>query len=254
MRPNGIYVARTSGAGERRITEGIPGFEYQPDWSPDGRKLLLRVDGRQGGVWVVNADGTHPVNLSDRSGVPGGVPDWSPSGDRIAFIGKAPDDRYFGLYLMDADGSNPRRITPDGWEAQYPDWSPDGDRIVFTRVEDQGFDIWMVGVDGSGLVRLTDHPAQDNWPQWSPTGGQIVFSSTRLVADGGLHVMGTEGSPPRFLTDGGEPAWSPDGEWIAFDCFQSSGVIGMCAIRPDGTGRTELLPGEEAGFPAWEPA
>jgi len=64
----------------RRITN-IPGFEYQPDWTADGTKLVLRVDdesGRSGGVWSVNADGSHSVDLVKKSGVPGGAPDWSP--------------------------------------------------------------------------------------------------------------------------------------------------------------------------------
>jgi Tol biopolymer transport system component len=212
VREDGVYVAHTTGAREERITEGIPGFEYQPDWSPDGGQLLLRVDYEDSGrVWVVNADGTDAVDLSERSGVPGGVPDWSPDGDQIVFIGKTKREQFFGIYVMDADGSHPQRITPDDWEAQYPDWSPDGNRIIFTRVEDGGFDIYVINVDGSGLTRLTDDPADDNWPQWSPDGSQVVFSSTREVPDGGLHLMRWDGSDQRFLTEGGEPAWSSDG-------------------------------------------
>ena len=81
---DGVYVGRADGAGVRRITN-IPGFEYQPDWTADGTKLVLRVDdasGRSGGVWSVNADGSDPVDLVKRSGVAGGAPDWSPDGTR----------------------------------------------------------------------------------------------------------------------------------------------------------------------------
>jgi Tol biopolymer transport system component len=86
-----VYVGRADGAGVRRITN-IPGFEYQPDWTADGTKLVLRVDdesGRSGGVWSLNADGSHPVDLVKKSGVPGGAPDWSPDGTKIAFVGSA---------------------------------------------------------------------------------------------------------------------------------------------------------------------
>ena len=72
---DGVYVGRADGRGIRRITD-IPGFEYQPNWSSDGTKLLLRVDdesGLSGGVWSVKADGSDPVDLTKRAGVIGGT-------------------------------------------------------------------------------------------------------------------------------------------------------------------------------------
>src|SRR5207249_4182175 len=130
---DGVYMARADGAGRRRVTS-IPGFEYQPDWSADGTKLVLRVDdeaGRSGGVWSVKADGSNPVDLLKRSRVQGGGPDWSPDGTRIAFVGRRPGER-FGIYVTRADGGDPVRLTSQAYEAQYPDWSPDGGRIAFT--------------------------------------------------------------------------------------------------------------------------
>ena len=79
---------------------------------------------------------------------------------------------------------------------------------------------------------------------WSPDGTKVVYS---FVND--MRVMNADGSQPRLLTEGGEPNWSADGRWIAFDC----GVGRMCAIRPDGTGRALILPGLGGGFPAWRP-
>jgi Tol biopolymer transport system component len=205
-----VYVGRADGAGVRRITN-IPGFEYQPDWTADGTKLVLRVDdgsGRAGGVWSVNADGSDSVDLVKKSGVPGGAPDWSPDGTKIAFVGKRLGER-FGIYLMNADGSDPIRLTSQAYEAQYPDWSPEGSRIAFTIVKGGQFDIYLMNADGSGQHRLTSLA--------------------------------------------GEPSWSPDGAWIAFDCAPSSDADGgVCAIHPDGTGRTPIL-GRRGSLPAWRP-
>jgi Tol biopolymer transport system component len=248
---DGVYVGRADGSVVRRITD-IPGFEYQPNWSSDGTKLLLRVDdesGESGGVWSVKADGSDPVDLTKRAGVVGGTPDWSPDATRIAFVGLAPGGKRFGIYVMNADGSAPVRLTSRRYEAQYPDWSPDGSKIAFTIVESGGFDIFVMDTDGSHIQRLTDTPGEDNWPEWSPDGTQIVYSY-----ENDLRVMNADGTGAHLLAeDAGEPSWSPDGRWIAFDCastFDQEG--GMCAIHPDGTGRKPIL-GGEGGFPAWKP-
>ena len=248
---DGVYVGRADGTRIRRITD-IPGFEYQPNWSSDGTKLLLRVDdesGESGGVWSVNADGSDPIDLTRRAGVVGGTPDWSPDATMIAFVAMAPGEKRFGIYVMKADGSAPARLTSRRYEAQYPDWSPDGSKIAFTIVENGGFDIFVMNPDGSHVRRLTDTPGEDNWPEWSPDGTQIVYSY-----ENELRVMRADGSDAHLLTeDAGEPSWSPDGRWIAFDCASTADQDGgMCAIHPDGTGRTPIL-GGRGGFPAWRP-
>jgi len=247
---DGVYVGRADGSDVHRITD-IPGFEYQPDWTTDGTKLVLRVDdpsGQTGGVWSVNADGSHPVDLLKTSGVSGGTPDWSPDGTRIAFVGKRPEE-IFGIYVMSADGSDPIRLTSQEYEAQYPEWSPDGSRIAFTVVQGGKFDIYVMNADGSGVRQLTHSADEDNWPEWSPDGTRIVYS---YVDE--LWVMNADGTGQHRLTvDAGEPSWSSDGEWIAFDCAPNPDPDGgMCAIHPDGTGRTPIL-GETGSFPAWKP-
>ena len=248
---DGVYVGRADGTGIRRITD-IPGFEYQPDWSSDGTKLLLRVDdesGRSGGVWSVNADGSDPVDLTLRAGLVGGTPDWSPDATRIAFVGMAPGEERVGIYVMNADGSGPERLTSRRYEAQYPDWSPDGSKIAFTIVENLSFDVFVMNADGSHVRRLTDTPGEDNWPEWSPDGMQIVYSYGN-----DLRIMNADGTSAHLLAeDAGEPSWSPDGRWIAFDCGSTAHPEGgMCAIHPNSTGRTPIL-GGRGGFPAWRP-
>ena len=248
---HGVYQAKADGSRMKRLTD-IRGFEYQPDWSPDGKKLLLRVDAAEGkpgsGVYLATVGRTRAVNLSKIAGVYGGDPDWSPDGKTIAFVGKRKGEAHFGIYVMNAEGSKPKRLAPTDWESQYPDWSPDGRKIVFTGVKNFGFDLYVMNADGSGVTQLTRTPDEENWPTWSPDGKQIVYS---FLND--LRVMNADGSHSRVLTEGGEPNWSADGRWIAFDCG-TSGAGRMCAIRPDGSGRTRILPGLDGGFPAWRPS
>src|SRR6187401_1687771 len=80
----------------------------------------------------------------------------------------------------------------------------------------------------------------------SPDGKQIVYS---FLND--LRVMNADGSHSRVLTEGGEPSWSADGRWIAFDCG-TSGAGRMCAIRPDGSGQTRILRGPGRRLPRLE--
>jgi TolB protein len=155
---------------------------------------------------------------------------------------------------MDADGSNVRRITEPGREAQYAQWSPDGDWIAFTFVVDGGFDIFKVRPDGSDLTALTDDGSSgtNNWPIWSPHSKQIGYGRGR--GSGELWAMNADGSGKHLVTDVGDvpAAWAP-GPHLTLGCRGEDDIITLCAIRADGSGLTRLLGGMEANFPGWRP-
>jgi Tol biopolymer transport system component len=252
-RGNGTFVARADGSDLRRVLnlEGV--FEFQADASPDGTRLVLRVDeeGPQQGTWLVAMDGSQAEHVAGPAGVVGGAADWAPDGRGFVLTGKSARERFFGLYVFSADGIQRRRITPDEWEAQYPAWSPDGRTIAFTRVtRPNGFDIWLINADGRDLRQLTGPAGSDNYAAWSPDGSEIVYSSEDRPTENGLWIMSFDGSRQRYLTQGGEPQWEP-GEWIVYDCPVSDpGQPGRaCAVRPDGSGQVTLPLGREAAFP-----
>jgi Tol biopolymer transport system component len=253
-----LYTADVDGSDRRAITD-FPGAPYPyggPYWSPDGRRLIIRTetkprpDGNGSGyIFRVDADGSHLINLSAVSGSnDDAMPGWSPDGRQIVYTATKPADHVPTLYVMNADGTEPRRLAALDFEAQYPAWSSQG-WIAFTGVVDGNFDIYSIRLDGSGLQRLTEDPAQDNWPTISPDSTAIAFSSNRDGADG-IWVMNADGTDPHQLAEGGEPHWSPDGRYIAFDC---GGVrhASICAIRPDGSDLVRLF--ARAGFPALRP-
>ena len=143
---------------------------------------------------------------------------WSPDGRHIAFS-DGDDFDYQHIYVMDSDGSNPRRLT-NSWDDEWsPSWSPDGRHIAFVSERDGNEEIYVMDSDGSNPRRLTNHEARDRSPSWSPDGRHIAFVSKR-DDNYEIYVMGSDGSNPRRLTyDSAQdwsPSWSPNGQHIAF--------------------------------------
>ena len=116
-----IYVVGTDrGSIGVNLTQN-PAEEGQPSWSPDGSRIAF-VSGRDGDdeIYVINADGSDPINLSRSPGSIDWRPMWSSDGTRIAFISDR--DGIPEIYLMDADGSNQVKLVEDSGSADWPSW------------------------------------------------------------------------------------------------------------------------------------
>jgi TolB protein len=245
--PSPLYVANADGRGQRWLT--LSALPFSLAWSPDGRKIAFESD-RDGGfpeIYVVNADGSAPRNLTHNPAYDG-APARSPDGRRIVF-GRGRD-----IYAMNTDGRAQRRLThtPDAIEHGYA-WSPDGERIAFARGgPDVKADVYVMNVDGSGQRRLTHNAAVDNAPAWSPDGQTIAFTSDR---DGNreVYVMNADGSCQRNLTrsaaDDESLAWSPDGRTIVFSRSRG-GDSDVYVMNADGSPQLRLTRGE---LPRWSP-
>ena len=105
-----------------------------------------------------------------------GTCSWSPDGNKIAFAAGKAGTGEWDIYIMDADGSNVKKLTEHLAGDLWPTWSPDGERIAFMSSRD-GYDIYVMDADGSNVKRLTDNPAYDGEPSW--------FSSSYAVEPAG---------------------------------------------------------------------
>ncbi|MDX6695497.1 MAG: hypothetical protein QOF02_3100 [Blastocatellia bacterium] len=184
------------------------------------------------------------------------------SNGKIAF--STTRDGNSEIYVMNADGSSPRRLTFDASFDGDPAWSPDGTRLLFVSTRDGNEEIYVMNADGSSQTRLTNNVALDHTPAWSPDGAQIAFASNRDTAQFDIFIMNADGSSPANISRGGgaadyqEPDWSPDGARIvcsqAFVQNNARGPYGVLVMNTGGNNQTRLtFPGNTDFNPRWSP-
>src|SRR3954454_10537891 len=244
-----IETALPNGAGTRSLrscekVQGQPdrgdcsiGYGW-PGWSPRGGRVGFDAGTR---LAFMHSDGSG-FRLLPQQTADDGEPAWSPGGTRIVFSGGG------DLYVRNLDTGHVRRLTFRG--GRSPAWSERG-RIAFVRgarAPQSGFrtgagDVYTVRASGRGLRRITYHRGGD--PAWSPHGSKLAFVRQRRFGAFSVYIVRADGRGLRRVATGEganspeEPAWSPDGRWIAYDSFDS----GVWAQRLDGTGARQVAYG-----------
>jgi len=266
-----LYVMNPDGTDVRNLTIH-PASDTGPVPSPDDRRIAFQSN-RDGNneIYVLDLETGAQSNLtnhpaSDHS------PTWSPDGSSIAFVSDRDAlllDEAHGLwtndiYIMDSDGSDPRRLTADNLTNGYGSlaWSPDGGSIALCLSSFTAFGayfplgIQLMNLSDLTLTRLTfDSATIQCDPKWSPDGSQILY----VVSGSGfsnIYVMNADGSSQVNLsTDSSaydtSPSWSPDGKYILFSSNLGDGYH-IHKMDADGTDTFQLTddPGEET-FPVW---
>jgi hypothetical protein len=229
-----IAVINEDGTGQVIFSDG--GDDRDPSWSPDGSELVFSGP-RFGGINIVRmkADGTGQVPLTDTlDPVLNIQPVWSPDATRIAFVSNRTGSRRAEIWLMNADGTNPVRLTEniqlgtDSFGPFYgtdssPAWSPDGTKIAFssTRNGTANPEIYVMNADGSNQTRLTNNTFEDNDPFWVRGGGRITYWSRRS-GQNGIWEINQDGSSDHQITTGFQGDWSPDGHRLALTDFDTN--------------------------------
>ena len=262
-----IYVVDIDGDNLTNLTNH-EADDFNAVWSPDGSRIAF-VSSRQEydfvEIYIMNADGSDPVQVTDHSDMSGSnsylfPPAWSPDGTHFAYIGFMTGDR--DVYIADSDGSNPINVSFD--EALTFDaniaWSPDSTQLAFNSYRDGEEDIYVVNADGTNLTRITNTTELDEiHPQWSPDGTQILVQAEDRDYD--IYVMDIDGSNMTQLDlsegIGSEqmPRWSSDGAQVLFLSSRDSFLLDIFVMNADGTDVINLTNtiNSQEGFPSWRP-
>jgi Tol biopolymer transport system component len=182
-------------------------------------------------------------------------PALSPEGARIAYLG-SPEGGSKGLYIANADGSNPTLVVNDSGVCCIS-WSHDAAWILYAispRPNQPGGNLFKVKVDG---VYKTIVPLGviGNGPSFSPDSKQIVFSGS-LPNQGtlGLVIASADGSGAHQITtdNGGNAQWSPSGNKLVYHADDGASHRQIFVINADGSGKKQLTNGKSNdGQPIW---
>ena len=173
-----LYAIDADGTDEVRLTDDAKGG-YSPAWSPDGTRLAFASSrgttpltaGPEIYVMDPSPEGpsNEPVRLTTTRSA-NTAPNWSPDGTKIAFESGRDRPRSHDftpeIYTMNADGTEPARLTRKGWYGD-PVWSPDGKRLAFSRDGIYTMKAAPLG-DGNRPQLIAGSRYGNNNPDWQP--------------------------------------------------------------------------------------
>jgi len=226
-----VFIVSADGTGVRQLTtsltedyldalpEGDARGNVEPDLSPDGRyvvftnvstltfeSFVVRLDLQTGEVINLTSMTSGAVPVADAQ------PRYSPDGKRLAFVSAV--GSTLQVFVMDADGYNVRAVTDDEYYNAFPTWSPDGTSVAYASYR---------GETQPEIDELTGQT----------TGGKVLLSDWYLVRVNvdtrEQRVLTTTAASPVF-----RPAWSPEGDRIAYISAGSSRQPDIYVIAADG--------------------
>lgn len=195
-----------------------------PNWSPDGRYLLINGGGKLYRLPLAGGP-PEPVDLGDLAAVNNdhGI---SPDGRHYAISARGPQGGS-EVYVTNAQGGERRRLSTKA-PSYFHGWSPDGQWLAFTSKRDADYNLYRVAVTGGPEQQLTADPGYDDGPDYSPDGKWIYFNSERAEGWDLYRIPATGAGPGDQLTerltrDAYEdwfPHPSPNGKQIVFISFE----------------------------------
>jgi len=211
-------------------------------WNLDGLGRIAYYNDDSHAVFLMNPDGSGKrliISDSDRKIDLFPTFSWSPDGQSLAYSTQSWSD----ILIYSFDEAQSRDITNvvGKFELQ-PNWSPDGRKIAFSgNLLSKQFNIYVMNLDGSGIIQLTDCAEGCRAPDWSPSGEYFAYQNGHDI-----NVMKSDGSGARRIASGlinTLPAWSPDGQQVAFLRAEETGPHTLYLVNQDSSGVRALTDG-----------
>jgi len=220
-----IYVADFDGHNSQQMTRD-GSIVAAPCWVP-GRTAAYYTSYRLNHADIFYHDfSTGTRRVFARYGGSNMSPAVSPDGSRVAMI--LSKDGWTDLYVGNADGSAPRRLTKSPQDESSPCWSPDGQWICYASKEGERRSLSLIAASGGAPRRLrTSLASSPTEPDWSPDGKYIAFTSQR-GGNFSICVVPAEGGDAQDIAEGEDPSWAPNSRTL------------ICARRAGGKGNYVL--------------
>jgi TolB protein len=212
-----------------QISFAQEGADFDPDVSRDGRTIVFASTqhSKTPDIYVKSVDSRVVTQLTSDPG-DDVMPRISADGTRIAFASNRAGN--WDLYVMPVGGGRAIQVTSTGADDLHPSWSPDGSRIVFCRLGEVSgrWELWITDVGNAGVAKFVGFGLFPEWcPVPGPSGGdRIAFQRSRNRGDRSFGIWtlefkdGQAGNVTEVASNPTlaciNPAWSPDGQWIAY--------------------------------------
>ena len=176
------------------------------------------------------------------------------SSTQIAFVSDRGGNKE--VFIMEADGSTPTRVTRNGDINLFPSWSPDADSLAYTSYKSGEPDVWLLSRGGRRNGPLLGSPDAKYRGVWAPLNGDLALVMSR-EGNTDIYLVGADGRRLRRLTRGRSietsPSWSPDGRKLAYVSDRSGSP--QIYVRDLATEQSRRLTFEGAynASPAWSP-
>ncbi len=255
-----IWAMDYDGENQHQLTQ-LHTISLTPRWSPDASRIAFTCYAPRTGsvltaqICIQSLLTNHLISWPRFQGT-NASPAWSPDGSQIMFMSSmygSPE-----LFVTDASGGRPKRITYSTGASTSPSWNPKtGQQVAF--ISDRGGlpQLYTMNSDGSGQTKV-DLPDKGYVidPAWSPNGQLLAFSWRRPNGNYDLYLMEIVTHQLVELThDEGRnerPSWAPDGRHITFESTRT-GTRQIWSMLADGTGARQLTKQGQNESPNWSP-
>jgi TolB protein len=254
-----LYIVDYDGYNPRRVTVN-GSLNILPTWTPDGRSLAY-VSYRQGSPRIFLASIFEGKNTPNLTGEPANgqalALSFSPDGKRIAYASNRGGN--VDVWVANADGTSPRRLTTSPGQDTAPVWSPTGQEIAFTSNRSGTPQVFLMDSEGLNVRRLTTIGNYNDAPAWNPSRQFSEIAYTSRLESGGFDIavidLGTR--QVRQITQGRGsceyPAWAPSGRHLVFSCRRGRSWQITIADRMGGTVRALSAGAGNNVQPDWGP-
>ena len=220
---------------------GVEGVVEDLAYSPDGRRIAMRINGLGDSqdIWIFDRDQGVLDRLTEEGSI-NMIPVWTPDGQRIAFMSHRDDDPGGSIYWQAADGSGPAEPLLATELREFPgSWSLDGQTLAFDAVREGNRDIGLFTLGDSAPRWIVESEFNESQPRISPDGRWLAYSSNRSGRQE-VYVQALDGVGGRVTVsvDGGRsPRWDPQGGvlyYAATGNSTSGQIVGATVVTDPG--------------------